>query len=442
MVRSARRYNAPVNPLAALYQQFDPARPLEATEEDLYVDWQQRFAAEDVKKILANSIALSGGVPVSRLFTGHRGVGKTTELKRVKRNLEEGRAPSKLFVSFLQAEQWMDLQDIKPVDIVYQIVRQLVSDLNDAGFSFAQTSFLEFFQEVWAQLNRELEVHSIKIPVGNAELGLLLKDVPVARSTLRSLLDGNLTNIYTLINEVILDKARAWLRNYGYEDILVIVDELDRIPQKVINSEGLTNHENIFLDHSGVLRFLNCDVLYTIPIELAYSRCRTRLNHAFGTEILTLPVIPVARRNGEEFSPGVQALANIISERAERAGVALDYFFASEALLRRLCRISGGHVRNLFILIRSAIERSDGLPINHAVLERTIRRQAIDISLPLGTKEWDSLRKIHHSKRSYDEDLDLWYGLLRDLFVFAYEDDSGLWYDWNPLLGEVTTSVP
>ena len=26
---------------------------------------------------------------------------------------------------------------------------------------------------------------------------------------------------------------------------------------------------------------------------------------------------------------------------------------------------------------------------------------------------------------------------LRDLFVFAYEDETGIWYDWNPLLGEL-----
>ena len=58
---------------AALYQQFDPARPLEA-DSNLYVDWQRDLAdaldRDDLKPRLANSISLSGNEPVTRLLTG------------------------------------------------------------------------------------------------------------------------------------------------------------------------------------------------------------------------------------------------------------------------------------------------------------------------------------------------------------------------------------
>lgn len=105
---------------AALYKQFDPARPLEA-DSNLYVDWQRDLAdaldRDDLKPRLANSISLSGDEPVTRLLTGHRGVGKTTELKRIKRILEghQGAAFTigrKYFVSLLAAEQWLDLEDV------------------------------------------------------------------------------------------------------------------------------------------------------------------------------------------------------------------------------------------------------------------------------------------------------------------------------------------
>src|SRR2546425_1103113 len=61
-----------VSKRAALYQQFDPTHPLEADEEALYVDWQKKLGLDDVKIRLAESIALSGSLPVCRLFTGHR----------------------------------------------------------------------------------------------------------------------------------------------------------------------------------------------------------------------------------------------------------------------------------------------------------------------------------------------------------------------------------
>lgn len=404
------------------------------------MDWQKDLGFDDVKTSLARSIALSGPIPVCRLFTGHRGIGKTTELKRVKRMLEEGRFGRKLFVSLLEAEQWMDLNDVAPGDIVLHITRQLVDDLKARGLEFSMTTLEQFFKEVGDILRSEVTLKTIKVPASISEFGLVLKEVPMARSVLRMLFQGHLPTIHNLINDVVLKKAREWLRkpSHGqFEDILVIVDELDRIPQKVIKEPDLTNQENIFLDNAQVLKFLQCDVLYTIPIQLAYSRCRELLKNVYSSEILTLPLIPVGRRDRRVFKPGLGALRRIVELRAEKAGASLQQFFAGDGLLDRLCQLSGGHVRNLFILLRSAIERCDRLPITKEVVDRTVRRQAIDISLAIRPQHWKALRKVHKTHKAADQDSDLWYGLLRNLLVFAYEDEAGQWYDWNPLLAEV-----
>ena len=217
---------------AALYQQFDPTRPLEADEEQLYVDWQKELGLDDVKIRLAEGIALSGPLPVCRLFTGHRGVGKTTELKRVKRILEEGAGDGKRFVCLLEAEQWMHLEHVTPTDIVFHMARQIVDDLKQAGFGFGVTKLTQFFAEIGEILSQDVELKGIKIPTGLGEFSLALKDNPVARGPLRKLLAGHLPNIFDLINTEILKEAREWLRkpaHGGYEDILVIVDQLDRI---------------------------------------------------------------------------------------------------------------------------------------------------------------------------------------------------------------------
>jgi len=250
--------------LTSLYQQFDPARPLEADEEELYVDWQKELNQVNVKRTLVNSIARSGAINVTRLFTGHRGVGKTTELKRVQRTLASGDEKRRLFVSFLQAEQWLDLQDVETPDIIFHIVRQLISDLQSAGFSFDRLKFSQFFKEIEDHLRREVDLKDLKFKSDFAELGVVLKDVPIARSKLRMLLQTRLPTIFHLINNVVLKPAKEWLRrpeNGGYDEVLLIVDELDRIPQKFLNERGLTNHENIFLDQNGILRALHCDVV-------------------------------------------------------------------------------------------------------------------------------------------------------------------------------------
>jgi len=428
-----------VDELTRFYQLCDPLRPLEAGETDLYVDWQKDIGPEDIKTRLANSIAFSAGIPVTRLLTGHRGTGKTTELKRVKQKLESGQARRKIFVSFLEAEESLDLQDVGAPDVVFHMVRQLVSDLRDAGFSFAWTRFTGFFQEFGELLRSEVELKNVEVGAEPVKFGIALKEVPRARPILRRLLEGQLPRIYDLINQEILKGARSFLKERGLEDILLIVDQLDRIPQKVINDRGLTNHENLFLDHAGILRALACDVLLTLPIELAYSLRRVNLQNAYGAEILALPVIPVHCRDGAPFEGGIVALRRIVELRARKAGLEIGRVFYPPELLDRFVRLSGGHLRSLFVLLRAALERCDRLPVDTRLAELTIRRAANDLSLPLRTREWQALEEIHRAKAPLErpEDSELWYELLRGLYVFTYEDADGLWYDWNPLLGEV-----
>lgn len=423
-----------MDPLTALSAQFDPLRPLEADETDLYVDWQDQLdTADDVKVRLANSIARRPG-PVTRLLTGHRGAGKTTELNRVRQRLEDGIGGRKVFVSMLFAAQWVHLDDVQPEDLVFQIVRQLVSDLKQAGFSTTETKFNNTLERVRDFFRGGIEVEGADVGVDPLKLSLRFEAFPSDRKRFRDLLQGLLPTIYDLTNNEVLAKAREWLaqpKHGGYADIAIIVDELDRIPRKSIN--GYTNQENLFLDHAGALRALNCDVLYTIPIELAYSRAHARLQDAYGSEILALPAVPVNTRDGGVFRAGEDVLREIVRRRADKAGVSLDKVFAEPDLLEVL-RCSGGHIRGLFVMLQSILDRAAELPISHAITQRGLRRAAADLAVPLRTPDWKLLAEVHQSHDKVGDDHGVWNELLRDRFVLAYEDEDGHWYDRNPLL--------
>jgi len=66
--------------LDELWEQFEPTRPVTVEQVNLYEDWQAELGPSDVKSKLTAAIARSRGAPTHRLLTGHRGVGKTTEL--------------------------------------------------------------------------------------------------------------------------------------------------------------------------------------------------------------------------------------------------------------------------------------------------------------------------------------------------------------------------
>jgi hypothetical protein len=430
-----------VDLITALYQKLDPLQPLSADDTQLYVDWQRElFGSDDIKLQLARGFARSvPGVPVTRLFTGHRGTGKTTELNRVKQMLERtsggGAAGRKIFVSFLECEKWVDLNNLEPPDLILQMVRQLVLDLERAGYENAWSKVRAFFSEVAEVLNADVELKDLRLKADPFEIGVAIKQVPGARAKLRKHLEDRLPRIYDLVNSEILQPARKWLAGEGCEDVLIIVDQLDRIPQKQLSDRGLTNHEQLFLNSADVLRALQCDVLYTIPIELAYSHCHGRLADVYGGAILTLPMITVSGAAGE---PGIERMIKIVRRRAEAAGVPTMKGLCTKDDLQRLCLLSGGHPRSLFILLRSAIDRSEGLPLETPAIDRAIRQQASEFGKTLSDEQWTALKQVHDTGKPLNADPASWMTFLRERYVYPYYDpkSEGLWYDWNPLLGE------
>jgi len=416
-------------------------RPLTAANEidvGLYVDWQQQVGVDDVKQRLIYPIARSRGQGVTHLLTGPRGVGKTTELYRVKLGLEKGVEGRCFFVSMLQAGEWLDLGDVQPEDLIFQIVRQLVTDLRDAGFELGATRVGDVFRRLLENLNKEINLDMIEVGGDPLKFSFTLQDLPTARRQLRRLLQGQLPRIYDLVNNEILTEARAWLAKHGgFDDILIIVDEIDRIPPRFLDDAGMTNHENLFIGNAGTLRALDCSVLYTIHMELAYGHHQAALLDMYGVQLLTLPVVPVIKPDGSRNVKGHEALGEIVKRRVVEARVSLDELFQPVDLLDKVLSFSGGHIRTLFILLRSMLDRVEELPITRPVVERALRRAADDLARPLSLQDWELLKQVNKTKRPVNGAANvIWNRLLRDFYVVAYYDERvGFWYDWNPLLG-------
>ena len=217
-----------------LYARFDPAVALDA-DDPVYVDWQEELGLTDVKLQLANCVQLTTTGYSHRLVTGLRGGGKTTELRRVKRALEEGPLGQRYFVSFLDADDTLDLDDADPTDLVLAIVARLIADLRAAGIEVKAgkrlKSFLSAAQEILASVPEAGVDITLADPLGIAKLSTTLKRQPSVRKRVRDLLEGrNLDTLYDAINEEVLPPVRDQLGRDDYAGVLVVVDQLDRIP--------------------------------------------------------------------------------------------------------------------------------------------------------------------------------------------------------------------
>jgi len=432
----------------ALYREFDPLRPLEALDHDLYVDWQHELdpSGADVKSRLVRTFVRNAGPerPIVRLLTGHKGSGKTTELNRVSNRLQAGSDGRKVFVSTLFAQRWLDIEDVQPEDLVLQIVRQLVADLRAAGMGLGEQRFGSFLRSLWERA-RGTQLETFDVGLDPLRFSFSLKDFPSARAEFREVLRGQLPTIFDLVNRELLPAARAHLRDaHGYEDVLLIVDDLDKIPQKVLGGNRVTNHESLFLDNAATLRAISCSQLLTIPIELAYSPAQGRLRDDYGASIVTVPLIPIVTREGEPIAQGEQALAEILGRRAARAfgadpgdaAASVERIFADRDLLSRVLRMSGGHVRSLLVMLTEMLDRVGELPIDASTVDGYLSRSAKALARGLFAADRVILREVRQTSEATEDSR--FFDLLRNHYVFAYEPgDEEYWYGLNPLLAEV-----
>jgi len=220
--------------IVELYRELDPGRPLGADDDALYVDWQKRLdpGAVDVRARLARSFLRNASPehPITRLLTGHRGSGKTTELNRVAKQLGEGDGAKRVFVSTLFAQQWLDIEDVQPEDLVLQVVRQLVADLTAAGMPLGRQQFKTLLGSIRDRL-KGTRLETAEVGLDPLKFSFALQDFPTARGEFRDILRGQLPNVFDLVNNELMPPARKHLKAHGYDDVLLIVDDLDKIPQ-------------------------------------------------------------------------------------------------------------------------------------------------------------------------------------------------------------------
>lgn len=95
--------------------------------------------------------------------------------------------------------------------------------------------------------------------------------------------------------------------------------------------------------------------------------------------------------------------------------------------------MSGGHVRNLLVLLYRCLQKDDP-PISHDCLESVISQRRNELSLAITPDEWELLRQVAQQKTVRGEDG--YQTLLRSLFVFEYRDREAYWFDINPVLAE------
>lgn len=417
----------------------NPAKLLDISNPDdrrYYIDFSPVRSGKIIEE-LKRTITYSDE-ETCQLFTGHRGSGKSTELLRLKAELEnEG-----FHVVYFESDKSLDMTDIDVSDILLVIARHISESLQDV-IHLQPGYFQNLFTDIQTLLQTPIDLKSVDLSVGIAKIAMQAKESPKLRTQLRDILEPQTKTLLDSINQDILKKSIARLKQCNKRGLVTIVDNLEKVGQRLLPSKH-KQLEYLFIERGAQLRGLQCHLVYTVPLELLFSpQCELMVDQlGGGISPKVLPMVPTRFRNGITHDKGLMLLKQMVMARAfpdHDPEQRLDHdwiqqIFDTPETLERLCYISGGRIRSLLSLLFHCLQRDDPPIVRHA-LEHTITERRNQFRQAIPSQHWDILRQISQQKPTSIADRDH-QTLFRHSRVFEYRDRDERWFDINPILAE------
>lgn len=288
------------------------------------------------------------------LFTGHRGCGKSTELKRIQRNWE-----AEFCVIYLEANEETDINDAEYTDLYLVVIKQVEQALRELGERFDPQllqGFERWFKDVTQETEQSVESSVSldgKLSIGGVapflakllvKLLAQIKGAEKQKTVIRQTLQRDISRLKAEINLLLRD-AYEKIKNTYPKGFLVIFDNLDRVPPLVAN--------HLFFDYSAQLQELDITIIYTVPISVLCSP--KNISNTFGDPHI-MPMVSIYKLVLEECdlqfnSDGLDGIARLLEQRVD-----VELLFESREQLLKLAKASGGHVRQLMQMMRTACQ--------------------------------------------------------------------------------------
>jgi hypothetical protein len=366
------------------------------------------------------------------LFTGHRGCGKSTELLRVAKYLDD---PDRYYVVRLDCLEKLDTNNLKYSDVLLALAAALLEKLEqEDGITMEQVHLTRL--ENW--FRERVEVHTdlrdfsaeirtgVKAQTGLPWLGNLFAELTnkinigsTYRDELRLVVRNNFSEFATAFNQLIRvaeDKIRAV--NQG-QRILFTVDGTDRL-----NSEDA---RQFFVDDVHQLTQISALFIYCAPIHLLHED--NQLNAGFG-QPFRLPMLKIRDRSGQEVLENCAVMRKLALRRVP------EYLFEGSEPLDHLVRYSGGHLRDMLRLLNLAINFADEEVIDMAAAKKAVKQVANEYRRFINSDDYARLVEIDLHPDAPDDFTDAQSTLmLYNLILLEYND-----YFWKS--HPVITTLP
>jgi hypothetical protein len=365
---------------------------------------------------IKNRIILSQ-TPVKILFAGQPRSGKTTELFRLIKELED-----RCFIVYYSVYRDMEAADLKYEDLLLLSAIKLSEEAIERKIKIDK-DVIKLLTDWFVQISSEVVETKIKEKKRELDLGAKLKFMVAklgggfktsseVRTEIRNKLEPKVGEIIEKI-----DILSANIKNETHKDPLLIIDDLEKVDLKVA--------KDIFFGHAQTLGKPNLKIIFLFSKSMTYTN-EGRLVASQLSSPIHIPNIMTTNREDGPYNPGLQLLKQIILKRLEQ------YLFEDDAF-DYLFKTSNGVLSDLFSIIAgasiTAISKGrnritwDDVDFQFKLLTDQFRRAIREEYYP-------TLAQVHNEKRT-DNNEHLW-DMLHILAVLEYRDEKGIYYDVHP----------
>jgi energy-coupling factor transporter ATP-binding protein EcfA2 len=389
--------------------------PLKTEEEfrDFYVERPKGAPSpiEELKDRIENAESAK-----KYLFLGFRGCGKSTELNRLSRALNENRF---LIVSYSIRE--LDVSDFDFRDFfasmalkIYDIAEKEIELERDI-----KEDFRDFMMRITKVSEKDITRYR-KMGISFSKFILLkLGREAKTREYIRKELETKISDLIQRLNWLTME-----VESKLNKIVVVIVDDLDKLARG--QQAG-----DFFYKNYGLLIQPNCFVIYTFPIPLTFNQYYENVRHAFDDDII-LPQLPVRSRDRKRIN---KENFNFYKQVVEKR---MDLGLIEEEALKDAI-LSTGKTSEFISVMRDATikaYRNENERITKEEVGKALEklRRTYDRTLTEAHKR--RLLVIYDKKEARDENISdsTSRDLLFSLTAVEYEDEEGRWCDINPLL--------
>ncbi|MFZ4730491.1 MAG: ATP-binding protein, partial [Pseudanabaena sp.] len=398
--------------LQACNPSFSICLPKEA---NYYIDLTAA-RGENVVKRMRRAIALSSNKHTYQLLSGQIGSGKSTELLRLKFELEQ----QGFVVIYCAVDQYLQIHDLGLAELWLVILKLILQQLESKGDSISLTYLPNAIAEIekWMRI-----IPSVNISTSGQRLQRILQtlqDNDQNRRQLHRHLESRLTNLLIVAIEEVTGVASDRVKQTGKKGLVILVDNLDRL--------SIEQSDLIFGRGGKYLRQFQCHTIYTLSLLASI-----HLSEQFqlkGTVPILLPNLQLCDRHDVVKPESLnllrqvvlsRMLPNIVSDlRLEQVPNCFDHL----ETLDRLCLASHGHLPYLLSLLQGCLQSQDP-PISLDTLNQVLERDQITRLSTISDRDLQALHKCLTSDYAITPEA---INLCRRLLLFSHHDHQGDWF--------------